>query len=309
VNPSREQRVLILVGPTGVGKTEVGFHLAKLTGGEIISADSRLVYRGMDVGTAKPPQRMREEIPHHLIDMVDPGEVYTCKMFEQDARQAITGILERGHVPVVVGGTGLYVRALTEGIFEGPGRDEDLRARLREEAEVEGRQAMWNKLHSVDPDKARSIDPENLARVIRALEVHELSGRPMSELEREAVPLEVPAMKFGLTRARDELYRLIDKRVDSMLEAGLVDEVKGLLESGYGDAPPVRDSLGYREIIQYLDRAITYDEAVRLIKRNTRRFAKRQMTWFRREKQVTWLDITGRTDHPTIAQELLGPKT
>jgi len=305
----RRQRVLILVGPTGVGKTEVGFHLARLADGEIISADSRQVYRGMDIGTAKPPEWMRKEIPHHLIDVVDPGEEYTCKMFEQDARKATSEILDRGRVPVVVGGTGLYVRALTEGIFEGPGKDENLRARLSEEAKVRGKQAMWNRLHSVDPEKARGVDPENLVRVIRALEVHELSGRPMSELEQEAVPLGIPFVKFGLTRAREELYRTIDRRVDSMLEAGLVDEVKGLVESGYGNAAPVRDSLGYQEIIQYFEGAITYQEAARLIKRNTRRFAKRQMTWFRKEKDIAWLDITRRTDHPTIAQELLAPQS
>jgi tRNA dimethylallyltransferase len=304
VTSGREERVLILVGPTGVGKTEVGFHLARLTGGEIISADSRLVYRGMDIGTAKPSKAMREEVAHHLIDLVDPDEEYTCKMFEEDARRAVRDICERGKMPVVVGGTGLYVRALTDGIFEGPGRDEALRARLEGEAEHKGKLYLWERLNSVDPAKARAIDPENLVRVIRALEVYEITGKPMSELERSAEPLKTPFVKMGLMRQREEVYRLIDGRVEAMLEAGLIDEVKRLVEAGFGEASVLRDSLGYQEVLAYLDGSVTYAEVVRLIKRNTRRFAKRQVTWFRKEKDITWLDITGRTDFPQIASEL-----
>jgi tRNA dimethylallyltransferase len=301
--------VLIVVGPTGVGKTEVGFHLARLTKGEIISADSRLVYRGMDIGTAKPSESMREEVAHHLIDVVDPDEEYTCKMFEEDARAAVRDICERGKTPVVVGGTGLYVCALTEGIFEGPGRDEALRARLEAEAVRKGKLHLWERLNSVDPAKARTVDPGNLVRVIRALEVYELTGEPMSILEKSAEPLKIPFVKMGLMRQREELYRLIDSRVEAMLEAGLIDEVKRLVEAGFGDVSVLRDSLGYQEVLAYLDGSTTYVEAVRLIKRNTRRFAKRQMTWFRKEKDITWFDITGRTDSPQIAQKLLGVRS
>jgi tRNA dimethylallyltransferase len=304
VTASRQERVLILVGPTGVGKSDVGFYLAGLIGGEIISADSRLVYRGMDIGTAKPSMRMRDQVAHHLVDVADPGEEYTSKMFEMAARRAVRSILKRGKTPVVVGGTGLYVRALTDGIFEGPGRDEALRAKLRAEAESKGKQYLWRRLHSVDPVKARATDPGNLVRVIRALEVYELTGRPMSELETLAEPLGIPYLKMGLSRARDELYRLIDRRVEQMLEAGLVAEVKRLVEAGYGKAPALRDSLGYQEVLGYLEGTLTYVEAVDLIKRNTRRFAKRQMTWFRKEKDLTWFDITGRTDFAQIAQEI-----
>ena len=295
MKPAQEQSVLILLGPTGVGKTEVGFHMALLTDGEIISADSRLVYRGMDIGTAKPSS--------------DPDSEYTCKMFEEEARRAVDDIMARAKTPVVVGGTGLYVRALTDGIFEGPGRDEALRARLQTEAESRGRRHLWERLNSVDPEKARAIDPENLVRVIRALEVYELAGRPMSELEKAAEPLGVPYVKVGLIRAREELYRGIDNRVEAMLEAGLVEEVKRLVEQGYGDTPAVRDSLGYQEMLRYLDGSVTYVEAVCLIKRNTRHFAKRQMTWFRKEKDIAWIDITGRTDFPQIAKKLLGVRS
>jgi tRNA dimethylallyltransferase len=304
VKPARAKSVLILVGPTGVGKTEVGFHLAVLLGGEIISADSRLVYRGMDIGTAKPSTSMRDEVRHHLIDVADPDEEYTCKMFERDARQAVHDVLERGKIPVVVGGTGLYVRALTDGIFEGPGRDEALRASLEAEAQDKGKRQLWERLNSVDPEKARQIDPENLVRVIRALEVFELAGRPMSELEQEAQPLDVPYTKVGLTRGREELYRVIDRRVEAMLEAGLLEEVKDLIDRGYKDASALRDSLGYQEVLGYLDGSFAYAEAVSLMKRNTRRFAKRQMTWFKKEKDIAWMDITGRVDFAQIAHEI-----
>ena len=305
MTPRRQERVLIVVGPTGVGKTEVGFHLARLTEGEIVSADSRLVYRGMDIGTAKPPKRMRDEVAHHLIDIVDPDDEYTCKMFEQDARGAVRDILKRGKTPVVVGGTGLYVRALTDGIFEGPGRDEALRAGLEAEAGARGKLSLWERLQAVDPVKARTIDPENLIRVIRALEVYELTGKPMSELEQSVEPLGIPYVKMGLARAREELYRFIDTRVETMLEAGLVEEVKQLVEEGFGKASVLRDSLGYQEVLAYLEGSLTYIEAVHLIKRNTRRFAKRQMTWFRKDKDIIWWDITGRTDFPQVARDLL----
>jgi tRNA dimethylallyltransferase len=305
VRPRAAQRMIILVGPTGVGKSDVGFHLARLAGGEIVSADSRLLYRGMDIGTAKPPHAMRDEVPHHFIDVLDPDKEYTCKMFEVEGRRTVTDILDRGRVPTVVGGTGLYVRALTEGIFEGPAKDEDLRARLRVEAESIGKRALWDRLASVDPEKARGIDAGNLVRVIRALEVCELTGRRMSELEKEAIPFDIPFVKLGLVRSREELYGIIDRRVEAMLGAGLVDEVKALMQRGYGGAAAVRDSLGYQEILRFLEGGITYEKTVRLIKRNTRRFAKRQLTWFRKDKEITWVDITGRSDSARIAQELL----
>ena len=305
MKPAGRKQVIILIGPTGVGKSEVGFRLARLVGGEIISADSRLVYKGMDIGTAKPSPSMRGEIPHHLIDVLDPDQEYTCKMFEEEGRRLISEILKRGRVPLVVGGTGLYVRALTHGIFEGPARDDALRASLKNEAEQKGRRVLWERLQSVDSEKAHRIDPENLVRVIRALEVYELTGRPMSELEKAARALDVPYVKIGLTRARQELYRIIDRRVDSMLEAGFEAEVRALVSQGYGASSVVRDTLGYGDLIAYLEGAVTYDEPVRLIKRNTRRFAKRQLTWFRKEPVITWLDITARTDFEAIAQEVL----
>jgi tRNA dimethylallyltransferase len=295
----------MLVGPTGVGKTEVAFRTAERLGGEIVSADSRLFYRMMDIGTAKPSSQMMKQIPHHLIDVVDPDESYTCKRFERDARDAVRGILARKRIPVVVGGSGLYVRALTDGIFEGPEADQDLRRKLRAEAAERGTARLWARLQAVDRKKAAQVDPENLVRIIRALEVYELTGRRMSELEQQAVPFEVPCMKIGLTRKRSELYRMIDQRVDRMMEAGFLYEVKRLADRGYGDNLTVGGSLGYRELIAHIGGETTLTDAVDSIKRNTRHFAKRQITWFRRDPKITWIDITEGDDVDKIADEVI----
>lgn len=291
---------LIIVGPTGVGKTEVAFRAARLLGGEIVSADSRLVYRMMDIGTAKPGAQMMEQVRHHMIDLVDPDENYTCKRFEQDAREAVRDILSRRRVPVVVGGSGLYIRALTDGIFEGPEADTELRRNLRSEAARRGTAWLWTRLKDVDPEKAAQIDPQNLVRIIRALEVYELTGRRMSELEQQAERFEVPSVTVGLKRGRGELYRLIDCRVDRMMEAGFLYEVRMLLDQGYGDTHAVGRSLGYRELIGHLRGKTTLADAVELIKRNTRHFAKRQMTWSKKDTAITWLDISDDSDVDTI---------
>jgi tRNA dimethylallyltransferase len=305
VSPVQPERFLILVGPTGVGKTGLSLELARQASGEIVSADSRLVYRLMDIGTAKPDSRMRRDIPHHMIDIVDPGEEYTCKRFEQEARQAIRDILKRGRLPIVVGGSGLYVRALTSGIFDGPARDGRLRRRLLAEAETRGRMYLWERLRTVDPAKAERIDPANVTRVIRALEVYEITGKPMSMLEGEATPFEIPTATFGLSRRRAELYSMIDRRVDEMMASGFVDEVKNLLAGGCAEALAVRQSLGYSELMLHLEGSLTLEEAGDLIKQHTRNFAKRQMTWFRKERDITWIDITGRFDYTDIATEIL----
>lgn len=296
---------VIIVGPTGVGKTAVGHELAGLTGGEIVSADSRLFYRMMDVGTAKPTPEMRTEVRYHLIDIVNPDEIYTCKRFEQEAREAIEDILGRGKLPIVVGGSGLYIRALTRGIFDGPEAQPALRKRLREEGRIRGSHYLWQRLRGVDPKKANQIDPTNIVRIIRALEVYEITGKPMSELEARAKPIGLEYLKIGLNRQRRELYAFIDARVDEMISQGLLDEVKELVARGYGGSQVVRRSLGYREMLEYLEGRLSFDAAVHLIKRNTRRFAKRQMTWFRKEGDIRWLDLTGQTDPLEVAKIIM----
>ncbi len=295
---------LIVVGPTGVGKTAIGHELAKAIRGEIVSADSRLVYRMMDIGTAKPTKQMQREVPYHLIDIADPDEIYTCKRFEAEARSAIEDILIRDKFPIVVGGSGLYVRALTRGIFDGPEAQPAIRERLWREARKRGGNWLWRRLKEVDPIKAQEIDPGNIVRVIRALEVHEVTGRPMSELEKTRNTFGLRYLKVGLNRNRRELYSLIDVRVDEMVREGLLAEVKALVEKGYGDSQALRRSLGYREMLEHLEGKISFETAIRLIKRNTRRFAKRQLTWFRREEDIRWLDITGE-NHPKAVADII----
>jgi tRNA dimethylallyltransferase len=290
VTPHETVPVLVLVGPTAVGKTEVALGAARRLGAEIVSADSRQVYRHMDIGTAKPDAAMRREIPHHLVDIVDPDTQYTAKDFERDARKAIGGILGRGRRALVVGGTGLYVRALLQGIFDGPAADGAIRLRLQQVAHREGKQALWQMLERIDPAKARAIDPNNLARVIRAIEIHEVTGRAMSELEQGATPLGLPCLKVGLRRDRADLGKAIDLRVDRMFASGLVGEVRRLTEMGYSGSAVVRKTLGYKEVLQHLEGETSLAEATALIKKNTRSFAKRQMTWFGAEQDIRWLD-------------------
>ena len=304
MNPHGSRPILVLVGPTGVGKSDVALHAAMRLSGEIVSADSRLLYRLMDIGTAKPDAAMRQAVPHHLVDVADPDRQYTSKDYEREARKVVGDILGRGHLPVVVGGTGLYVRALLEGIFDGPAADRALRENLRETARLKGKEFLWKKLAEVDPDKARSIAPQNLSRVIRALEVFDLTGRPMTVLEKGTAPMGVASVKIGLMRDRKDLYRLIEQRVDRMIESGLVDEVKRLVAVGYAGSPVVRNSLGYREVLRHLEGSLSLEDAIDLIKKNTRHFAKRQITWFAKDKGIIWLDVTGRSDCLALASEV-----
>jgi tRNA dimethylallyltransferase len=304
VNRPAPSAVIVIVGATGVGKTDVGFHLAASLGAEIVSADSRLVYRLMDIGTAKPDRTITARVPHHMIDIVAPDRQFTAKEFEREARSAIDGIVARGKPAVVVGGTGLYVRALLRGIFDGPAADPAVRRRLGMEARRRGARSLWEDLLRVDPEKARQIDPANLTRIVRALEVHELTGRPISDLEKQTRPLAHPCVQVGLTRERRELYRRIDQRVDQMFSSGFVDEVRRLAASGYADGPVVKKTLGYAEVTRHLEEEIPLEEAIRLVKTNTRNFAKRQVTWFKREPDVRWVDVTGRTDYQAIASEI-----
>jgi tRNA dimethylallyltransferase len=259
----------------------------------------------MDIGTAKPTLEERRGIPHHMVDVADPEQAYSCKRFEVEARRIIASILERGRAVVAVGGSGLYVKALTDGIFEGPPGDEKLRRRLASEAARKGKDHVWRMLVDADPVKAAQIDPANLARVIRAIEVFRKTGIPMSELEKSAEPIGMPYVKFGLSRARKELYARIDRRVDEMMRQGFLDEVRSIVDRGLAGSRAVKGSLGYGELLVHLDGSITLERAVSLIKRNTRRYAKRQMTWFKKDNEITWIDITGRSDHERIAAEIV----
>jgi tRNA dimethylallyltransferase len=236
--------------------------------------------------------------------MVSADRQYTAKEYEVEARRVIGEILARKRVPIVVGGTGLYVRALLSGIFEGPSRNEALRARLAARAAREGPEALWRRLVEADREKARQIAPTNLARIIRALEVFELTGKPMSLLEKTARPIGLPHVKVGLRRERPDLHARIDRRVDQMMELGFLEEVRALRGRGFGESPVVRSSLGYKEALLHLEGRIPVEEAVRLIKQGTRNFAKRQMTWFARETDLAWMDLTGTVTYEAAADEI-----
>jgi tRNA dimethylallyltransferase len=285
-------RVPAIIGPTAVGKTAAAMVLAEARGWEIVSADSRQVYRRLDVGTAKPGPAETARVPHHLIDVVEPWEVYSCGRFRRDALAAVQDVTARGRIPLVVGGSGLYIRSLERGLFEGPGRDEVTRARLRELAEAHGRQELHRRLAAVDPEAASKIHPRNVERVIRALEVFEVTGMRISELQKHhTVRSPLRLVTIGLSRRRDLLYSLIYERFERMLEAGFADEVARLVAAGFCEVWPSFKTVGYREMGGYVRGEVAYAAACEKAKTATRQFAKRQLTWFSKAPVDVWLDV------------------
>ena len=287
--------VLAVVGPTASGKTRLSLLLAERLNGEIVSADAMQVYRGMEIGTAAPTPEELARAPHHLVSFLSPDILMAAGRFQKEARECLRGIQERGRTALVVGGSGLYVRALLDGLFEGPGRDEALRARLREEAAALGNAALMARLREVDPDYAATLSSENdVVRVVRALEVHALTGVPYSRLHaahRER-PQPVPALRIGVAPPRDALYDRINRRVDEMTAAGWVDEVRALIADGHEGHLERIKALGYREIAAHLRGEQSLADAVEAVKQHHRRYARRQLSWFRADKRVVWLDPT-----------------
>ncbi len=285
--------LIVLVGPTAVGKSRLAIPLARALGTEILTADSRQVYRGMDIGTDKPGLAERQGIPHRLIDLVEPDQPFNVGLYRRYALAEIDRLHRDGRVPLVVGGTGLYVRALLRGLWSGPSADWSYRARLEEEAAHRGPDYLHRELVRVDPESAGRLHPRDKTKIIRALEVYHLLGRPLSEAHRRHAFSEMTfsACVIGLTRERSELYRRIEARVEEELAKGLVDETRHLLGKGYGRALGSMKGLGYRQIAGCLAGDHDYDEAVRRLKRDTRRYAKRQLTWFRQEPGIIWLTI------------------
>ncbi len=300
--------VVVIVGPTAVGKTQVGIEVAERLGTEIVSADAMQVYRGFSIGTAAPTEEQRIRVVHHLVGTVDPRDHYSAARFARNARRVIDRIVGAGRVPVVVGGSGLYIQALIDGLFPGPSADRAVRDRLRREAEESSVASLHTRLAAVDPAAADRIGTNDLRRIVRALEIFELSGRPISDMQqdhRESGHDMPTARWFGLTMDRDALYRRIDERVERMCNEGFVDEVQDLVERGCsGDIDRI-GALGYREIKVYLAGEMSLAEAKALIARNTRRYAKRQMTWFRRNDRINWFTITDSTNLGDIAAEIV----
>ncbi len=281
--------LVVIVGPTAVGKTELAIHLAERLGGEIVSADSRLFYRGMDIGTAKPSQNDLNRVRHHLIDVADPSEIWSLALFKEKAHQAIEEIHERGNLPFLVGGTGQYIRAVIEG-WEMPPQapDAKLRKVLEGWAHEIGAFSFHQKLALLDPEAAGMIDPSNVRRMVRALEVIFWTGGRFSQQRRQkACPYRV--LMVGLTRPRPELYSRIDQRIDRMIQDGLIRETQALLGAGYPPDLPALSAIGYREIISYLNGQMPLEETILLIKRKTRNFVRRQANWFKRgDPNIRW---------------------
>jgi len=283
--------LLVIVGPTAVGKTSLSLYLAGRLEGEVVSADSRLFYRGMDIGTAKPTPEERARVPHHLIDIAAPDETVGLAQFKRMAEEAIEAIHARGRLPMLVGGTGQYVRAVVEG-WTPPAvpPNPQLRAELEEEARREGPQALHAHLAELDPEAADRIDPRNVRRVVRALEVCLLTGRPFSA-QRVRQPPPYRTLQIGLTMDRAALYARADKRVEEMMRAGLLEEVQRLVEAGYGWDLPAMSGLGYVQFRPYFEGEATLEEVVAEIKRATRRFIRRQYNWFRLDDpRIRWFD-------------------
>ena len=287
---SSKPPVLVICGPTGIGKTAAAVTAAETFGGEIISADSMQVYRFMDIGTAKPTTEERARAPHHLIDIVDPDKDFDAARFSRAAREIAVAIDRRGAVPIVAGGTGLYIKAMLYGLFRAEPPDPLTRRRLRQEADAVGSEALHRRLAGIDAKAAARIHPHDTFRIIRALETAAATGEPITDHHRRHGFRESPfrVMKIGLHMDRQALYDRIDRRVDTMVDAGLLDEVRGLMSRGYGEDLKSMQSLGYRHMVDFTAGRLTWEEAVRTLKRDTRRFAKRQLTWFRADKEIVW---------------------
>ena len=290
---SPSDTVIAVVGPTATGKSDIAVQIALRHDGEIVGADSRHIYQGMDIGTAKPPPEQQATVRHHMVDIVEPTEPYSIALYLRQARQAIRGILARGKLPVVTGGSGQYVWGLLEGwqIPEAPPSPE-LRAEMEARAASEGAEDLYRELAESDPEAAERIDPRNVRRVIRALELRLTAGKPLDPMRKASPPFDPVIVGLALPRA--DLYSRIDARVDAMMDAGWLDEVRGIMDRGYSLDLPSMSSLGYAELGRCLEGEIELDEAVRAIKTRTHRFARQQHAWFRADdERIAWFDAAG----------------
>ncbi len=300
-----KEKLVVIVGPTAVGKTELSLQLAGSFDGEIISGDSMQVYRGMDIGTAKATPEELASVPHHLIDIIDPDEEYSVAMFQSAATRLITEINQRGHLPFIVGGTGLYIESVTHRFqFAQAEQDHELRERLQRLADTEGVEALHSRLAEIDPITAERLHPNDVKRVIRAIEIYQLTGCKMSDYQHRAQHSPYDLVMIGLTMEREKLYERINLRVDKMVEEGLVEEVRQLLDRGYDPSQTAMQGLGYKELIPYLYGEITLEKAINDIRQRTRHFAKRQLSWFRRMSEIQWFDVTDPDDRPQVAETI-----
>ena len=298
------KKVIVLLGPTGVGKTGASILLAQELETEIISADSMQIYRGMDIGTAKPSKRELSLVKHHMIDIIGPTESYSAGQYIEAVTKIIEGLHKKDRIPIVVGGTGLYIKAMTRGLFSGPSADPGLRDELLS-LEENSAGSLYAYLARLDAETAGKIQENDIRRIVRALEVCLKSREKISLLRKSLTnPLPYEFIKIGLTRERKELYRIIDERVEKMFGAGFMEEAETIL----GKCPDrtAMQAIGYKELAMYLNKEIDKDEAIRLIRRNTRRYAKRQFTWFKKEEDIIWVDVTGIFDSAGVFHSVRG---
>lgn len=283
--------VLTIVGPTAVGKTGFAVEIAKRISGEIISADSRQIYKHLDIGTAKPNAKQRKEVKFHLVDFIEPDQNYSCGQFARDADEKIRDIAQRNRYPFICGGTGLYIRALFQPLDELPASNKEIKERLHKAMDEHGLEHLYQRLLRIDAAWARSITPRDKQRIIRGLEVYEITGKPLTELiGKKKKHTELEPFYVGLALDRTMLYARIDRRFDGMIQDGLVNEVESLLARGFDPRSNALRTIGYKEIVEHLQGRMTLDEAIESAKRHTRNFAKRQITWFNRMPGITWHD-------------------
>jgi tRNA dimethylallyltransferase len=283
-------KLLVIVGPTGSGKSDLAMLLSARLDGEIVSADSRQIYKCLDVGTSKPTQEDQKKIPHHFVDILDVKDDYNAGTYGMEARRKILEISRRSKQPILVGGSGLYIKAVIDGFFDGPGRDSELRGRLEAQLEVEGAEPLLKSLQKVDPESAALMELSKPRRIIRALEVYHSTGKPLSVFHKEqSSKPDFESVQVGIEWRRTLLYERINRRVEFMLSRGLIEEVKRLRTQGFDRDLNALNTVGYKEAFEYLDGELSYEEMVELIKRNTRRYAKRQLTWFRADKRIKWI--------------------
>jgi tRNA dimethylallyltransferase len=299
-------KAIFFTGPTGAGKSDAGIALAERLGAEIVSMDSMAVFRGMDIGTAKPSRDDRRRVPHHLVDVRDPWQEFSISEYITEACRAVESIHASGHIALFVGGTPLYLKSLLHGMSRGPAPDPALRARLEQEAEQGGIDCLYRRLAGVDPAAAQRIAPTDLRRIVRALEVFEKSGQPISATQVHFhAPPRANATVYCITRPRDELYRRIDSRVDGMFSAGLVDEVRTLLSLERPLSRTARQAVGYKEVIAFLNGSGSLSETIELVKRRSRQFAKRQHTWFRSMPEIREIAVHAMDDTTKLAERIL----
>ena len=301
-----EKRVIIIVGPTCSGKTILGIKLAELLDTEIISADSRQFYKKLNIGTAKPSTNELLKVKHHFIDTLDPDDEYNVSIYSEEAEKIMQSLLSENKIPIVVGGSGLYIKSLIDGIVETADKDEEYRDKLLNLISTEGIEKLYEMLQKVDPESASKMLPQNWKRVMRALEVIHITGKPIWEHHKQQKKKnKYKFYQYGLNWKREMLYENIDKRVNQLISKGLVEEVEKLLDEGYGDKLNSLNTVGYKEIISFLKNEITMDRAIEMIKRNTRRYAKRQLTWFRKDKRIQWFDINEFRELTQIAEKII----